>query len=402
MTSVANGRVVGMTAGVETTAAGRDLGVWAELIGQESAVATLQRAVSGEPHAMSHAWLFTGPPGSGRSNAARAFAAALQCSSGGCGQCSACRTSLSGAHPDVTLVRTELLSIGVDEVRELVRRSAMSPTLGRWQVIVIEDADRITERGADALLKSIEEPAPRTVWILCAPTVDDVVATVRSRCRLLTLQTPSIPAVARLLESRDGIAPELAAYAARVSQGHIGRARALARDEGARERRQKVLQIPFQLHGLAACLTAAAQLVEASTAEAAEATNELDTRERSALEEALGFGTKGAKPRQAQAAIKELEEQQRARTKRFQRDAIDRTLTELTSFYRDVLSIQTGFGAPLINEDLRPQIVVLARKSSAESTLRRIDALLACRTALEGNVAPLLAVEAALIGLVEG
>ena len=121
-----------------------------------------------------------------------------------------------------------------------------------------EDVDRITERGADALLKSIEEPAPRTVWILCAPTVDDVVATIRSRCRLLTLQTPSVPAVARLLESRDGIAPELAAYAAQVSQGHIGRARALARDEDARERRQQVLQIPFQLHGLGACLTAAA------------------------------------------------------------------------------------------------------------------------------------------------
>ena len=377
-------------------------GVWAELIGQETAVATLERAVSGEPHAMSHAWLFTGPPGSGRSNAARAFAAALQCSAGGCGQCTACRTSLSGAHPDVTLVRTELLSIGVDEVRELVRRSAMSPTLGRWQVIVIEDADRITERGADALLKSIEEPAPRTVWILCAPTVDDVVATIRSRCRLLTLQTPSIPAVARLLESRDGIPPELAAYAAQVSQGHIGRARALARDENARERRQQILQIPFQLQGLGACLTAAAQVVEASTAEAAVATTELDTKERSALEEALGFGTKGAKPRQTQAAIKELEDQQRARTKRFQRDAIDRTLTELTGFYRDVLSIQTGSGAPLINGDLRPQIAVLARRSTAESTLRRIDALLACRTALEGNVAPLLAVEAALIGLVEG
>ncbi|HZL74202.1 MAG TPA: DNA polymerase III subunit delta' [Propionibacteriaceae bacterium] len=391
-----------MAAGVEATATGRDHGVWAELVGQTAAVATLRRAVSGEPHAMSHAWLFTGPPGSGRSNAARAFAAALQCTAGGCGQCSACRTSLSGAHPDVTLVRTELLSIGVDEVRELVRRSAMSPTLGGWQVIVIEDADRITERGADALLKSIEEPAPRTVWILCAPTVDDVVATIRSRCRLLTLQTPSIPAVARLLEGRDGIAPELAAYAARVSQGHIGRARALARDEGARERRQQVLQIPFQLQGLGACLAAAAQVVEASTAEAAVATNELDARERSALEEALGFGTKGAKPRQTQAAIKELEEQQRARIKRFQRDAIDRTLTELTGFYRDVLSIQTGSGAPLINEDLRPQIAVLARKSTAESTLRRIDALLACRTALEGNVAPLLAVEAALIGLVEG
>jgi DNA polymerase III subunit delta' len=379
-----------------------DSGVWAELIGQTAAVATLQRAVAGEPHAMSHAWLFTGPPGSGRSNAARAFAAALQCKSGGCGQCTACRTSLSGAHPDVTLVRTELLSIGVDEVRELVRRAAMSPTLGGWQVIVIEDADRVTERGADALLKSIEEPATRTVWILCAPTPEDVVATIRSRCRLLTLQTPTISAVARLLETRDGVQPQLAAYAARVSQGHVGRARVLARDEGARNRRQQILHIPLELHGLGACLAAAAQIVEAATAEAAEATSELDAKERAALEEALGFGTKGAKPRQAQAAIKELEDQQKARSKRFQRDAIDRTLTELTGFYRDVLSMQTGSGASVINEDLRPQIAVLARKSTPESTLHRIDALLACRTALEGNVAPLLAVEAALIGLVEG
>ena len=382
--------------------AAADLGVWAELIGQTTVVATLRRAVAREPHAMSHAWLFTGPPGSGRSNAARAFAAALQCDSGGCGHCNACRTSLSGAHPDVTLVRTELLSIGVDEVRELVRRAVMSPTLGRWQVIVIEDADRVTERGADALLKSIEEPAPRTVWILCAPTPEDVVATIRSRGRLVTLQTPPISAVARLLETRDGVEPELAAYAARVSQGHVGRARVLARDEGARNRRQQILHIPLELHGLGACLAAAAQIVEAATAEAAEATGELDAKERAALEEALGFGTKGAKPRQAQAAIKELEDQHRARSKRFQRDAIDRTLTELTGFYRDVLSIQTGSGASVINEDLRPQIAVLARKSTPESTLHRIDALLACRTALEGNVAPLLAVEAALIGLVEG
>jgi DNA polymerase-3 subunit delta' len=391
--------VVHVTAALNDAATSEvvDLGVWAELIGQTAAVATLQRAVAAEPHAMSHAWLFTGPPGSGRSNAARAFAAALQCRFGGCGKCTECRTSLSGAHPDVTLVRTELLSIGVDEVRELVRRAAMSPTLGHWQVIVIEDADRVTERGADALLKSIEEPAPRTVWILCAPTPDDVVSTIRSRCRLLTLQTPTIPAVARLLETRDGIAPELAAYAARVSQGHVGRARVLARDESARQRRQQILQIPFQLQGLGACLTAAAQVIEMSSVEAAEATSGLDTKERAALEEALGFGTKGAKPRQAQAAMKELEEQQRARIKRFQRDAID-----LTGLYRDVLSIQTGSGASLINDDLMPQIAALARKSTPESTLHRIDALLACRTALEGNVAPLLAVEAALIGLVEG
>jgi DNA polymerase-3 subunit delta' len=377
-------------------------GVWAELIGQERSVETLRRAVAGANHAMSHAWLVIGPPGSGRSNAARAFAAALQCVFGGCGECNDCRTSLSGAHPDVTLVRTEMLSIGVEEVRDLVRRAAMSPTRGRKQVLVVEDADRVTERGADALLKSIEEPAAKTVWILCAPTADDVVATIRSRCRTLALQTPTVDSIARLLQARDGVDAALASYAARVSQGHVGRARVLARDESARNRRREVLQIPLQLQGLGACLTAAANLVEACSEEAAAATSSLDVGERLALEEALGFGTKGARPRQTQAAIKELEEQQKARAKRFQRDAIDRALTELTGFSLDVLSIQTHSGAALVNQDLEPQIAVLARKSTAESTLHRIDALLGCRTALETNVAPLLAVEATLIGLVEG
>ena len=377
-------------------------GVWADLIGQDRGVAVLQRAVAGVDHAMSHAWLVTGPPGSGRSNAARAFAAALQCNRGGCGECVDCRTSLSGAHPDVTLVRTEMLSIGVDEVRDLVRRAAMSPTKRHHQVLVVEDADRVTERGADALLKSIEEPAPKTVWILCAPTADDVVATIRSRCRSLALQTPTVEDVARLLQVRDGVDPALASYAARVSQGHVGRARVLARDEAARNRRREILQIPLQLHGLGACLTAAANLVDACAEEATAATEHLDAKERAQLQEALGFGTKGARPREASAAMKELEDQHKARAKRYQRDAIDRALTELTGFYRDLLSVQTQSGAPLVNSDLQPQISVLARKSSPESTLHRIDALLDCRTALETNVAPLLAVEATLIRLVEG
>lgn len=382
--------------------AGTLTGVWAELIGQENAVELLRRAVTGDAHAMSHAWLVTGPPGSGRSNAARAFAAALQCESGGCGECSHCRTALSGAHPDVTVVRTEQLSIGVKEVRDLVRRAAMSPTLRRWQIIVVEDADRLTERGADALLKSIEEPAPRTVWMLCAPNGDDVVATIRSRCRLLRLATPHVAAVARLLETRDGVDPQLAEFAARVAQGHVGRARVLARDDAARERRREVLAIPPKLRGLGACLNAAAALVEACSAEAAAATAEIDLRERAVLDEALGFGTRGAKPKQAQAAIKDLEDQQKARAKRFQRDSLDRALTELTGFYRDVLSVQVESGAALVNTECAKPISDAARGSTPESTLRRIDALLACRTAVEGNVAPLLAVEATMIALVRG
>ncbi len=376
-------------------------GIWSELVGQEPAVAVLQRAVAGKAHAMTHAWLITGPPGSGRSNAGRAFAAALQCAAGGCGECQACRTSLSGAHPDVTLVRTELLSIGIDEVRELARRAQMSPTLGRYQVIVVEDADRITDRGADALLKSIEEPATKTVWILCAPTADDVVATIRSRCRLLTLTTPSDAAVAQLLTNRDGIDPAMAEHAARAAQGHIGRARKLARDEDARARRREVLLLPGRLTGLGPCLTAAANLVESCAAEASAATGELDRAERAELEEALGFGTKGARPRQTATALKALEDQQKARAKRLQRDAIDRALTELTTYHRDVLTLQTGAGARLINPDLEHQLMAAARSSTAETTIRRIDAILACRTALATNVAPLLAVEAMMIALVE-
>ncbi len=387
-----------MTATLATT------GVWSDLIGQERVVATLQRAVRGAAsvanrHAMTHAWLFTGPPGSGRSNAARAFAAALQCPAGGCGECNTCVTALSGAHPDVTLVRTEQLSIGVDEVRDLVRRAAMSPTLARFQVLVVEDADRITERGADALLKSIEEPAPRTVWLLCAPTADDVVATIRSRCRRVELSTPSTAAIAELLQRRDGVEPELARFAARVAQGHIGRARALARNSDARERRLAVLHLPARLTSLGACLEAAAKLVEAASAEAAQVTAELDEREKAELSEALGFGTKGARPRNAQAALRDLEDQQKARAKRLQRDALDRVLTELTSFYRDVLAVQTGSGAPLINAELGEEISGRARDTSPEATVTRLDAILACRTALETNVAPLLAMESLMLSL---
>jgi len=380
-------------------------GVWSDLIGQERVVGTLQRAVhaaaQGNRHAMTHAWLFTGPPGSGRSNAARAFAAALQCHICGCGECNTCLTALTGAHPDVTLVRTEQLSIGVDEVRDLVRRAAMAPTLGRYQVLVVEDADRITERGADALLKSIEEPAPRTVWLLCAPTANDVVATVRSRCRLVELSTPSAAAIAELLHRRDGVEPDLARFAARAAQGHIGRARALARSESVRERRSVVLHLPSRLTSLGACLAAAAAMVEAASEEASAVTADLDAREKAALSEALGFSTRGARPRNAQAALRDLEDQQKARAKRLQRDALDRVLTELTAFYRDVLSVQTDAGVDLINAELAGLIGEAARRRPAETTVGKLDAILACRTALETNVTPLLAMESLMLSLAD-
>ena len=385
--------------------------VWDELVGQEPAVEVLRRAVMAadarlqgrsDVTGMTHAWLITGPPGSGRSNAGRAFAAALQCGLQGCGECTGCRTVLTGAHPDVTLIRTELLSIRVAEIRELVRRAAMRPTQGRWQVMVVEDADRLTEQAADALLKSIEEPAARTVWVLCAPTVEDVVPTIRSRCRLLVLRTPPTDAVAAMLARRDGVDPELAGFAARAAQGHIGRARALARDERVRERRRKVLRVPFELRDLGACLGAAAQLVDAAKEESKESTAEVDQRERAELEQALGMGTKGAKPRETAAALKELDDQQKARAKRWERDVLDRSLVDMMALYRDVLVVQTVAGAELINAELCEEIERLAGRTSPEQTIRRIGALTGCREAIDTNVAPLLALEAMTISLFEG
>lgn len=388
-------------------------GVWADLVGQEKAVEVLRRAAESQPgrssHAMSHAWLITGPPGSGRSNAAKAFAAALQCAEHGCGQCNACRTTLSGAHPDVTLVRTEALSIGVDEVRELVRRAAMNPAHGRHQVVAIEDADRITERGADALLKAIEEPAPKTVWLLCAPTPEDVIVTIRSRCRRLHLATPRDEAVADLLTRRDGIPPEMAAEAARASQGHIGRARRLARDEEARARRNAIGELPTRLRSLGDCLQAAEDLVNQASEEAAAATAESDASERAELEKALGFGSAGARPRNAQAAIRDLEKQQAARSKRLQRDALDRVLTELTAYHRDVLAIQTGAvrpeeenalrGARLVNAGWSASLHRVAHSQSPEHTVATIDAILDARNSLEHGVTPLLVMETLLIAM---
>lgn len=382
-------------------------GVWADLVGQAPTAEVLRAAVAsagrrlagGDGAGMTHAWLFTGPPGSGRSNAARAFAAALQCPSGGCGECLACRTTLAGSHADVTLVRTERLSIKVDEVRELVRRAAMSPTGNRWQVLVVEDADRLTEQAADALLKSVEEPAARTVWLLCAPTVEDVVPTIRSRCRLLVLRTPPAHAVAEVLQRRDGIPEPVATSAARASQGHIGRARALATDEATRSRRHEVLSLPSRLTNLGACMAAATNLVEAAAEEAAPIADRLDEREKADLEQALGMGTRGAKARGAQGALKELGDEQKTRRKRLQRDALDRALIDLMSLYRDVLVVQGAGGVDLVNEESRRDIEQLARSSSAETTLRRIQAILDAREALSANVAPQLAMEAMAVEL---
>ncbi|HEU4542072.1 MAG TPA: DNA polymerase III subunit delta' [Jiangellaceae bacterium] len=385
--------------------------VWDAVIGQ-TVVPMLQRTVDdaaailrGEAtagSAMTHGWLFTGPPGSGRSVAARAFATALQCPRGGCGECAECADVRSGAHPDVANLVTDGLWIRIKQIRELVPKAALRPSRGRWQIVVVEDADRLGEDAADALLLALEEPPRRTVWMLCAPTGEDIIPTIRSRCRVVQLRTPPNDEVAQYLVDTDGVDPELAAFAARVSQGHIGRARALATGEEVRARRDEVLRLPFSLNDLRTCLDAASALVEAAKADAERHCDALDAREAEELKRALGAGTVGRRPRAMDAAVKELEREQKMRRTRVQRDSIDRALVDVLAVYRDVLSLQLATGAELINEDKRPSLDRLARGSTAESTLRRMEAVVAAREALEANAAPLLTLEAMALTLREG
>jgi DNA polymerase-3 subunit delta' len=374
--------------------------VWDDLVGQHRAVEALRRAAEG--HGMTHAWLFTGPPGSGRSNAATAFAAALQCEAEtpGCGQCKGCHTTLKGSHADVTVVRTEKLSIGVDEVRDLVRRSALAPVGRRWQVMVVEDADRLTEQACNALLKAIEEPTVRTVWMLCAPTVEDVLPTIRSRTRLVSLTTPTARDVADFLVRSDGVTPELAAYAARASQGHIGRARALARDEAVRDRREQVVAVPAALTSLKACMAAATTLAENSKAEADAITGELDARERRDLAEAYGVVERGRRPREYAPALAAMEKNQKTRAKRRQLDVVDRALMDLASVYRDAIALAAGAPGDLVNEGRRAEVTRLADASSAELNLRRIGWIFEAREQmLDFNVPVALALESMMVAL---
>jgi DNA polymerase III subunit delta' len=378
--------------------------VFARLAGQDAVVAELASAASGTG-AITHAWLFTGPPGSGRSVAARAFAAAVLCERHGCGECPSCRQVAAGSHADLLLVRPDGLSYGVKQTRDLVLRAATAPVYGRWRVVLFEDADRATEQAANALLKAIEEPAPRTIWLLCAPSAADLPTTIRSRCRLVTLRIPPTAAVAEVLVA-EGVGEEQALAAARAAQGHIGRARRLATDPEAAQRRAAVLRVPMQATALGPALAAAASLVKAADAEATAATGELDEPEREALRKAFGAGSTGkgvaAAIRGGAGALKDLEDRQKSRATRLKRDSLDRALLDLAGFYRDVLAIQFGADVELANAGQRGDLERIASAATPEATVRKIQAIMACRERLAASVAPLLAVEEMTIALAAG
>lgn len=390
-------------------------GVFSRLVGQDAVEAELVAAACAargdSAHSgvttgtMTHAWLITGPPGSGRSIAAVCFAAALQCTSDGvpgCGECRACTTTMAGTHADVRRIIPEGLTIGVKEMREIVQIASRRPGTGRWQIVVVEDADRLTEGAANALLKVVEEPPPSTVFLLCAPSVDpeDIAVTLRSRCRHVALTTPRVDAIAQVLMDADGLSEADARWAASVSGGHVGRARRLATDEQAQARRKQALGLAGAAASRAGGFGAAEELVAAAEAEAVALNagrNETETEE---LKTALGAGGtgKGAAGalRGAAGALKDLERRQKSRQTRASRDALDRALIDLAGYFRDALVVASGAGgfAAANHPDMAERAASMAERVPADRLLRCIEAVLECREALAVNVKPKFAVDA--------
>lgn len=395
------------------------MSVWDELVGQEAVVAVLheaavaaRRIVEGtdvdadgnldeSDRSMTHAWLITGPPGSGRSVAARAFAAALQCTGPepGCGDCPGCRTTMGRTNADVLSVSTEAVQIRIEEARAFVQRAQVAPSQGRWRVIVVEDADRMTERTSNVLLKAIEEPPERTVWLLCAPSPEDMITTIRSRCRHLGLRIPSAQAVAELLVRRDGVDPAVALESARAAQSHIGLARALARDPQMRERRRRIIQAPARVRSVGEAVLAAQDLIDIAKTQAQDRTEERNEAEKTTLMRQLGMTEGERLPIQARAQMRQLEEEQKRRSKRAMQDSLDRCLVDLLGIYRDVLLVQLGTGQTLVNQELADLVSDLAADSTPQQTMTRVEAIETARRRLVANVQPLLVLEAMVITL---
>ncbi|KXC05191.1 DNA polymerase III subunit delta' [Microbacterium hominis] len=371
---------------------------WGEVWGQDEALQQL-RAAASDPAQLAHAWLITGPAGSGRSTLAYAFAAALIAEPG---DENAMRQVLAGTHPDLTALRTEGVIISIKDARALVERSYFSPSLGRYRVMVMEDADRMVERTNNVLLKALEEPPERTVWILCAPSDADLLPTIRSRVRTLRLREPDVADVGRLIVARTGVDPATAEQAARLAQRHIGMAVRLATDEGARARRDETLRAVLSVRGVGGAVETAARIVQLATDDAKALTAERDEAERASLLRTLGIGAGAAVPPAVRGQLSALEDDQKRRATRSLRDGIDRVLTDLESMFRDVLMLQFGRGDDLINRELASELRALADAWSALRTLVVLDAISQTRTNLEGNAAPALALESMLVTVASG
>jgi len=375
------------------------MSVYETLLGQDEAVQQVQKAVAQRDQGVHHAWLFTGPPGSGRSNLAIAFAAALLCPDHGCGVCSICTRVLDGQHPDVKMLTTEKVIIGIDEIREIVASSHFGASMGDYRILIIEDADRMAERSSNVLLKALEEPPAGTIWLLCAPSEADLLPTIRSRVRRVALKVPNVEDVAQLLVQRDGVELSLARQVAAEAQSHVGMARRLATSVEARGRRRDTLIAALNIRGISSAVFTSERWLALAQKDADAITAERDQEEKLELRRQLGLSETEAVPNAYRVEFKNLEENQKRRATRSLRDGIDRILVDLLALYRDVLTVQLQSGSALVNQDLAAQLTELANESTAAESIARLEAIEKARTRILSNVQNQVALDALAVQL---
>lgn len=382
------------------------MSVWDSLVGQKPVIDMLSRIAQGDPSQITQSWLICGPPGSGRSNMARAFAAALESPDHGMSAepTRVTQQVLAGTHPDVTVLTTNKVTIGIDQVREIITTSEQMPATAPWRIIIIEDVDRMLERTTNVLLKEIEEPAEHCIWLLCAPSAQDVLPTIRSRTRIVNLAVPSTQAVARFLTSTTNVEPKVAQRAARLAEGHIGIAKLYATDERVMSDRDELVVGVLNLARASDAVLLAGNLIDNAKAQAEADANRITAGQEAEFRRINGLAPSDRIPPKLRGAFNQIakkDDVKRLVTRRT-RDVLDRALNSIASIYRDVAVLQNNAedSVGLINLENRSSITELSVRLNRAGAVTRLDEVAHARKRLAGNGNPLLVFESLFCALI--
>lgn len=382
------------------------MSVWDSLVGQKPVIDMLSRIAQGDPSQITQSWLICGPPGSGRSNMARAFAAALESPDHGMSAepTRVTQQVLAGTHPDVTVLTTNKVTIGIDQVREIITTSEQMPATAPWRIIIIEDVDRMLERTTNVLLKEIEEPAEHCIWLLCAPSAQDVLPTIRSRTRIVNLAVPSTQAVAGFLTSTTNVEPKVAQRAARLAEGHIGIAKLYATDERVMSDRDELVIGVLNLARASDAVLLAGNLIDNAKAQAEADANRITAGQEAEFRRINGLAPSDRIPPKLRGAFNQIakkDDVKRLVTRRT-RDVLDRALNSIASIYRDVAVLQNNAedSVGLINLENRSSITELSVRLNRAGAVTRLDEVAHARKRLAGNGNPLLVFESLFCALI--
>lgn len=382
------------------------MSVWDSLVGQKPVIDMLSRIAQGDPSQITQSWLICGPPGSGRSNMARAFAAALESPDHGMSAepTRVTQQVIAGTHPDVTVLTTNKVTIGIDQVREIITTSEQMPATAPWRIIIIEDVDRMLDRTTNVLLKEIEEPAEHCIWLLCAPSAQDVLPTIRSRTRIVNLAVPSTQAVAGFLTSTTNVEPKVAQRAARLAEGHIGIAKLYATDERVMSDRDELVVGVLNLARASDAVLLAGNLIDNAKAQAEADANRITAGQEAEFRRINGLAPSDRIPPKLRGAFNQIakkDDVKRLVTRRT-RDVLDRALNSIASIYRDVAVLQNNAedSVGLINLENRSSITELSVRLNRSGAVTRLDEVAHARKRLAGNGNPLLVFESLFCALI--